>query len=103
MEPSQIAFNMMDYLFGGDWFGGISGFYTEPLGVVAPSFLVLIVSLAAYIKTQRIEYVAGLWLLIGMFIEVELPGPALLIGRTLMILGLFVLFFNTLFRRVVYG
>ena len=80
-----------DHLIGGNWFLPFAEFYTKPLGVVAPALVILTMSLAAYITTQSLVYVIGLWFLAGIAIEIYLPGPALALGRILMILGIAVL------------
>lgn len=96
--------NFADHLIGGNWVTGFSEFYTAQLGPVAPALVILTLSLAAYITTQNLNYVIGLWLLVGASIEVFLPGPALQLGRILMILGIFVLFLKLILgRRATYG
>jgi len=96
--------NFAEHLIGGNWVTGFSEFYTAQLGPVAPALVILILSLAAYITTQNLNYVIGLWLLVGASIEVFLPGPALMLGRILMILGIFVLLLKLfLGNRVTYG
>ena len=108
--PSQAIYlsweqlNFADHLIGGNWFTGFAEFYTAPMGVTAPALIILTISLAAYIKTQNINYVIGLWLLVGVGIEVFLPGPALMLGRILMILGIFVLLLKLILgTRATYG
>ena len=96
--------NFADQLVGGNWVTGFSEFYTAQLGPIAPALVILTLSIAAYIKTQSLNYVIGIWLLVGASIEVFLPGPALMLGRILMILGIFVLLLKLfLGNRVTYG
>lgn len=93
-----------DQLIGGSWVTPFVEFYTLPLGPVAPAIVILTLSLAAYITTQKINYVIGLWLLCGAAIEIFLPGPALKIGRIFVIMGIFVLFLKLfLGRRMANG
>jgi len=61
-------------------------------------------SIAAYITTQSLGFVIGIWFLAGAVIEIYLPGPALALGRILMILGICALFLKIfLGRRETYG
>jgi len=101
---SWSQLNFADHLIGGNWVTGFAEFYTAPLGVAAPALVILTLSLAAYIKTQSLTYVIGLWFLAGAAIEIYLPGPALMLGRILMILGIFVLLLKLfLGNRETYG
>ena len=104
MVLRRIAVDLIDELVNhGNWLG-LAEVYTEPLGVIAPSLVILTLSLAAYIRTQSIEYVVGIWFLIGAGIEIFLPGPALALGRVLMILGIFGLLLKIfLGKRLAYG
>lgn len=96
--------NFADHLIGGNWVTGFAEFYTAQLGVVAPALVILTLSLAAYITTQSLTYVIGLWFLCGVAIELYLPGPALMLGRILMIIGIFALLLKLfLGNRVTYG
>jgi len=66
---------------------------------IAAGLIALGVMIPTYVMTDRIEYSAALWVLLGGVLEVQLPGQVLGLGKVLFILGMAVF----LWRMVVGG
>jgi len=61
---------------------------------IAAALIALGVMIPTYIMTDRIEYSAGLWILLGGVLEAQLPGQVLGLGKVLFILGMAVFFWR---------
>ena len=93
VNPPQISFNMTQYFIDGNLINGISDYYIESLGTsVFFGLLFLAINIYLYIRGNSLEYVAILWLLLGTALEIFVPGPALSIGKILMVIGIFLVF-----------
>ena len=104
MVLSFVAQNFTQHLIDGSLIPGVLEVYTQSMG--APVFyglVMLVITAVFYIRTQSIEFVAGIWILIGGAIEVSLPGPVLSVGKILMTLGFAVFFMRLFLGRRAYG
>jgi len=90
VNPALVAqaLNFTDTLLENSLLDAIYLYYYNVMGPVFPGMIILAVTLCVYVWTQSIDFVIGLWFLIGLALEAALPGPALSIGKILMILGL---------------
>ena len=97
VDGAQVAFNMTQYLIDGNIITGISDFYIESMEAsVFYGLLFLGINIYLYIRGNSLEYVAILWLLLGTSLEIFAPGPALSIGKILMVVGIFLVFIRIL-------
>lgn len=98
------TFNMTKYIYESNIIGGIIEYYTSTIGSV-PFFGLMAfgITILAYIWTQSIDFIAVIWIIIGGALEIYIPGPALTIGKVLMILGIFVIFVKVILGRQEYG
>ncbi len=104
LEMLLVAANMTQSILDQSIIGGVVDFYIASIG--AASFfgvLTLGVTILMYIWTQSLEFVATIWILIGGALEIYIPGPALTIGKVLMILGIFLILIKILLGRTAYG
>lgn len=92
--------SILQNLTSGDVWGFFSSIYTTSMGS-APfiGFLMMILTIPIYQRTESLELVAVLWLLIWGPMELMIPGPIFSLGKLMIALSLGVLIFRAFMGR----
>ena len=85
---------LSQYLMQGDFIGFINAVYMSILGELWFAIPLLILFVPLYIKTERLEFCAILWILIGGLLIAMLPAMAATTSTLLLVLGLAVLLYR---------
>lgn len=96
----MVDLSALQNLTTGDLFGFINSIYTTSMGS-APfvGFLLMILTIPIYQRTESLELVAVIWLLIWAPMEIMVPGPIFSLGKIMIAMSLGVLIFRAFMGR----
>lgn len=90
---------ILQNLISGDLLGFISAIFVQSMGTAFYGFILMMATLPIYQRTESLELVSILWILVWGGLEILIPGPIYSLGKLMIALSVGVLLFRAFMGR----